>query len=105
MIAASMSALRTRAEAARAAVGNGLDIVETESTVGGGSLPGETLPSIGLAIDVRSPDRLLERLRLGEPAVIGRIEQDRVILDLRTVAPEDDGALASALRAALAPRP
>jgi L-seryl-tRNA(Ser) seleniumtransferase len=105
MIAASMSALRTRAEAARAAVGNGLDIVETESTVGGGSLPGETLPSIGLAIDVRSPDRLLERLRLGEPAVIGRVEKDRVILDLRTVAPEDDGALASALRAALAPRP
>jgi L-seryl-tRNA(Ser) seleniumtransferase len=73
--------------------------------VGGGSLPGETLPSAGLALAAGSAEGLVERLRAGDPIVIGRIEKDRLILDLRTVAPEDDEALAGAVRAALAPRP
>jgi L-seryl-tRNA(Ser) seleniumtransferase len=106
MVAAPVAMLRARANSVVSAVGDDrVDVVEVASTVGGGSLPGETLPSVGLAFDVRSPDRLLERLRVGEPAVIGRIEKDRLILDLRTVAPEDDEALAGAVRAALAPRP
>ena len=63
------------------------------STVGGGSLPGETLPSFGLALEARSANGLLAALRRGEPAVIGRIEDDRVVLDLRTVEPEADDAL------------
>jgi L-seryl-tRNA(Ser) seleniumtransferase len=73
----------------------------TESTVGGGSLPGQTLPSWGLEIEASSPDALLRRLRTGRPAVIGRIVDDAVVLDLRTVEPEDDTMLAEAIRAAL----
>jgi L-seryl-tRNA(Ser) seleniumtransferase len=73
----------------------------TESTVGGGSLPGQTLPSWGLEIEASSPDALLRRLRTGRPAVIGRIVDDAVVLDLRTVEPEDDTVVAEAIRAAL----
>jgi L-seryl-tRNA(Ser) seleniumtransferase len=87
-IAASLADLPIRAAA-------------TESTVGGGSLPGQTLPSWGLEIETSSPDALLRRLRTGRPAVIGRIVDDAVVLDLRTVEPEDDTVLAEAIRAAL----
>jgi L-seryl-tRNA(Ser) seleniumtransferase len=75
---------------------------EVRSTVGGGSLPGETLPSCAVAVDPASPDRLLARLRAGTPAVVGRIEDGVVLLDLRTVDPADDEALAGALADALA---
>ena len=71
------------------------------ATVGGGSLPGETLPSFGLALAARSADRLLAALRAGDPAVVGRIEDGRVVLDLRTVDPASDDELAAALAAAL----
>jgi L-seryl-tRNA(Ser) seleniumtransferase len=81
--------------------GAGVTIVDVRSTVGGGSLPGETLPSIGLAVRAGSADRLLARLRTGEPAVIGRIEDRVVVLDLRTVDREADRDLAAAVRSAL----
>jgi L-seryl-tRNA(Ser) seleniumtransferase len=76
--------------------------VRTESTIGGGSLPGQTLPSWGLALDGPSPDRRLARLRAGAPAIIGRIVDDAVVVDLRTVEPADDDRLAAAIRAATA---
>jgi L-seryl-tRNA(Ser) seleniumtransferase len=106
MIAAEMDELRGRASALSAAVPerarSAIAVVDVSSTVGGGSLPGETLPSLAVAIAARSADRLLERLRAGEPAVVARIEGGRVLLDLRTVDPEDDAAIADALRIALA---
>lgn len=71
-----------------------------ESTVGGGSLPGQTLPSWAVAIDDPAPQRLLSRLRAGSPAVIGRVVDDVVLLDLRTVEPADDDRLGRAIRAA-----
>ncbi len=102
MIAASLDDLHARAGAIAAIVADpALEVVEVASTVGGGSLPGETLPSAAIAVATRAPDRLLGRLRGGDPIVVGRIEAGRVILDLRTVAPEHDPALASALRTAL----
>jgi L-seryl-tRNA(Ser) seleniumtransferase len=67
------------------------------ATVGGGSLPGQTLPSAGLALDGPAPTRRLARLRLADPAVIGRIEDGAVVLDLRTVDPVDDDSLAAAI--------
>jgi len=73
----------------------------TESTVGGGSLPGQTLPSWGVAVAGSSPDGVLRRLRSGKPAVVARIVDGAVVLDLRTVEPRHDGALADAIRAAL----
>ena len=101
MIATPVAVLRGRAEALREGIGDAVDIAEPRSTVGGGSLPGETLPSVGLAIGGRSPDRRLAHLRRGEPPVIGRIEDDRVVLDLRTVDPARDRDLATAVGRAL----
>jgi len=121
-------------------------VVATESTVGGGSLPGQTLPTQALAIEVPSPDALAARLRhpacsrpspwacaagagrpsdqggapvvtpqvepgTGEPSgrgfvegppIVARIENDRLLLDPRTVLPEQDAALIRIVRAALA---
>ncbi len=56
-----------------------------QSTVGGGSLPGETLPTKLVALAVSSPDDFLAQLRRGDPPVVARIENDRVVFDLRTV--------------------
>ncbi len=101
MIATPPEALRARAEALAVRL-PGAEVVPMKATVGGGSLPGETLPSFGLAFAVRSADRLLAALRAGEPAVVGRIEDRRVVLDLRTVEPSSDAALATAIERAVA---
>jgi L-seryl-tRNA(Ser) seleniumtransferase len=71
------------------------------STVGGGSLPGETLPTHLVRIQVRSPDAVLAALRHGRPTIIARIVEDRVCLDLRTVPDTDDELLAPAIVGAL----
>jgi L-seryl-tRNA(Ser) seleniumtransferase len=102
MIAARAEDLRARAEALVARLDDpaaGERPVALASTVGGGSLPGETLPSWGIAIP--GSDALLARLRRGEPPVIARIEDGRVVLDLRTVDPAHDAALARAIAGAL----
>ncbi len=101
MIATPAGALRDRADALAARV-DGASVVALRATVGGGSLPGETLPSFGLALAARSADSLLAALRAGEPGVVGRIEDGRVVLDLRTVEPAVDDDLAAALLRALA---
>jgi L-seryl-tRNA(Ser) seleniumtransferase len=100
MIAASPEDLRRRASALARVVGDRAEVVATEATVGGGSLPGETLPSFGVALSGRSADRMLAALRQGTPSVVGRIEGGRVILDLRTVDPELDDELGAAIIAA-----
>jgi len=101
-IAATPAGLRARAEAVRAAVADPrVALRETRATVGGGSLPGETLPSVALAIAGRGAPALLDRLRRSDPAVVGRIEEGAVVLDLRSVDPDQDARLAVALRAAL----
>jgi L-seryl-tRNA(Ser) seleniumtransferase len=111
-LARPLDDLRSRAEAIAAWPGEarateGVSVVETRATVGGGSLPGETIPSIGLAIDPGSrrggASAILAALRANDPAVIGRIERDRVILDLRTVDPDDDTSVEIAIHDALAP--
>ena len=101
MIAMPPDALRERAEALAARV-PGAATVALVATIGGGSLPGETLPSFGIAVAARSARRLLDALRRGDPAVVGRIEEGRVLLDLRTVDPRADDELAGALDGALA---
>lgn len=76
-------------------------VERTESTVGGGSLPGQTMPSWAVQVAATSPDTLLSRLRRGNPAVVGRIVDGTVILDVRTVEADDDAVLAEAIRTAL----
>ena len=71
------------------------------STIGGGSLPGESLPTFLLALDVKSPDRFLETLRRQSPPIIARTESDRILLDPRTVMPEEEEVLLAGLLNAL----
>jgi L-seryl-tRNA(Ser) seleniumtransferase len=73
------------------------EVVDGESTVGGGSLPGETLPTRLLALGVPSPDKLAAQLRAGNPPVVARIEAERLLLDPRTVLPAQDEILLAAL--------
>ena len=100
MIAATAEALQGRATALTKVIGDRAEVIATEATVGGGSLPGETLPSFGVALGGRSADRMLAALRRGSPSIVGRIEGGRVILDLRTVHPGLDQELATAILAA-----
>ncbi len=99
-IATPVERLESRAAAIAETI-PGAAVGEVESTVGGGSLPGETLPSRAVIVSTSSPDRLLARLRAGSPVIVGRIADGAVVLDVRTVEPEDDQALARALTAAL----
>jgi L-seryl-tRNA(Ser) seleniumtransferase len=78
-------------------------VQDLEGAVGGGAVPGRSVPSVGLALVVPSPDDVAAALRAHEPPVIGRIEDGRLLLDLRTVAPEEDALVAAALRQVLAP--
>jgi L-seryl-tRNA(Ser) seleniumtransferase len=89
MIAALPGELRGRTEVWRDEIGRG-EIVETRSKVGGGSLPGETLPTYALAFNVAHPQRFLKALRDAPGPVIARVEDDRVIFDPRTVLPRQD---------------
>ena len=65
------------------------EIVKTESLVGGGSAPGTTLPSFGVTVqcDGKSCDEIADALRLQEPSIVARVEEGRVMFDLRTVFP------------------
>jgi L-seryl-tRNA(Ser) seleniumtransferase len=108
MLATTIAELETRAMTLRAAVATGphadsVAVVSLQATVGGGSLPGETIPSVGLAVRKTGlpAETLLGRLRSGTPPVIGRVAGGAVLLDLRTVEPADDPDLGRAILAAL----
>jgi len=100
-IAADTQALRQRAALIAARLGAAVEVAETKATVGGGALPGETLPSVGLRIEQGSASRSLTALRRGEPCVIARVEDGAVIADMRTVTPAQDEALVRALESVL----
>jgi L-seryl-tRNA(Ser) seleniumtransferase len=74
------------------------EVVEGESTVGGGSLPGESFPTFLLSLAVDSPDKFLKRLRAQNPPIIARTANNKVLLDPRTVLPEQEGALLVGLK-------
>ncbi len=100
MIAAAPKQLHARAERLAAAIG-GADVLPCASAVGGGSLPGDTLPSFAVALP-GPPDALARALRAGSPPVIGRIAGDRLLLDVRTVLPAQENDLIAAACNALA---
>ena len=95
MISREADALRSVAEAWAQRLGG--TVLPGESAVGGGSLPGATLPTWLLALDVRRPDETLARLRAAAPPVIARIADNRVLLDPRTVLPGEEALLLAAL--------
>jgi L-seryl-tRNA(Ser) seleniumtransferase len=74
------------------------EAVEGESTVGGGSLPGESFPTFLLSLTVDSPDKFLKQLRMQNPPIVARTSNNKVLLDPRTVLPEQEGALLVGLK-------
>lgn len=101
MISATPDALEKRARHWREAAGEG-EVKPGRSTVGGGSLPGETLATYVLAIGgKRDPNALAAALRRQVPPVIARIHEDELLLDPRTVLPEEDASVLAALAGAL----
>ncbi len=97
MISADLNVLRRRVQRWLSALRRShlpqsisINIVDSLSTIGGGSLPGQTLPTKALAIDADLLDALAESLRQANPPIITRIENHQLLLDPRTVLPEQD---------------
>jgi len=88
MMSLTPEQVKVRAEAWRDALGQG-DVVKSESTVGGGSLPEESMPTYVLSLPVKSPDKFLAKLREANPPIIARAGNDKVLLDPRTVLQDD----------------
>jgi L-seryl-tRNA(Ser) seleniumtransferase len=101
MTAGDIEARSQALAAALATAGWRVSMISGSSAVGGGSAPGLPLPTVLLSIarDGEAPDRTEQWLRSLDPPVIARIEHDRVVLDLRTVVPEQQALLARLLRA------
>ncbi len=97
MIGTTPEQIEARAQRWRAMLGMG-EVIESRSTVGGGSLPEETLPTYVLALHVPQPNKFLSKLRAANPPVIARVENEQVMFDPRTVLPEEEGALMVALK-------
>jgi len=88
MMSLTPEQVRVRAEAWREVLGQG-EVIQSESTVGGGSLPDESTSTFVLALSVKSPDKFLKKLREANPPVIARTENDKVLFDPRTVLDDD----------------
>jgi L-seryl-tRNA(Ser) seleniumtransferase len=105
-IALPVESLRERAERWAAVIGDWgyqASAEPDQSTIGGGSLPGETLPTVVCSVQLagKAADRVAEDLRQGSPAVVARISRDRLLVDPRTVQPDQDEELLVALEQAL----
>jgi L-seryl-tRNA(Ser) seleniumtransferase len=96
MLSATLDELRARAQAYIDVVPHA-SAVESEAYAGGGALPQARIASIAVAIATAHPDEVAARLRAGEPPIVARIEDGRVLLDLRTIAPEQDALVQKAL--------
>jgi len=73
-----------------------VDMAEEESAPGGGSFPGVKLPTLAVALShpALNPEEIASAFRAGDPPVVGRVQEDRFLLDLRTIAPEEIGEVA-----------
>jgi L-seryl-tRNA(Ser) seleniumtransferase len=102
MIRAGSGEIRARAERLAAQLeGVRAEILPGKSVIGGGATPQQAIETWVIAIACGDVVALERRLRTGEPPVIARIGNDRLLIDLRTVFPEEDPELATALRRAL----
>ncbi len=100
MIRQTAAAIRARAEALVGRVpGIRAEIVPGSSVIGGGATPEQAIPTWLIAIACSSPVDWERRLRAGSPPVVARIENERLVLDLRTVFREEEAELAAALLA------
>ena len=102
MIATPLAELAARAAdlaAGLGAAGIPATVVQSTSTVGGGALPGETLPTWAVAVTAAA-DALAAALRRGDPPMVGRIVDGQLLLDLRTVPPGMDEVVLRAVQVA-----
>ena len=104
MIAATTEALMARAqkivEALAGVAGLTVTLQPSESVIGGGTTPGTTIPTwvLNVRVSHRSTEETEAALRGSTPPVVGRVERGQLLLDLRTVQPEEDEVLIAALR-------
>ena len=112
MIAVSLEELKGRAEELASSIqragqkgGLRIEVRQSFSQVGGGSLPAQDLPTFVVAVqsDDLSPDQIEEFLRRNDPPIIGRIESDHFIMDLRTLMPQQIEIIAQAFRRMMEP--
>jgi L-seryl-tRNA(Ser) seleniumtransferase len=99
MLTATVDSLQNRADSlAKALRSNKVEasVIETEASVGGGAFPTARIESRAIALEANA-ERTEAALRRGDPPVIGRIEADRLLLDLRSVRPAEDATLQAAV--------
>lgn len=92
MLARTEASLNRQAQCWQAQLGQG-KVIPGRSTVGGGSLPEETLPTWLLSLRAPSPQKFLADLRKHHPPIIARIQDDQVVFDPRTIQPEEEETL------------
>ena len=94
MACTSLDGLTQRAWRIVGACGGRAKLTETEAVVGGGSLPGLTIPSIGVTVELGSGSAVERAMRsLRQSGIVARVDGSAVVCDLRTVDPADDSAL------------
>ena len=100
MLHAPAEELKKRAEAFAERMGNGASAIALESVVGGGSAPEAYMPSWGVALNLEgfSDVELERRFRSSNPPVIVRLEEGRVVLDFRTIFPDEEDGLLTVIR-------
>jgi L-seryl-tRNA(Ser) seleniumtransferase len=101
-LAATLDELSERAKAYVGAL-PGASAGESVAYLGGGALPQASIASIAIAVPSERPQQLAARLRAGEPPIVTRIERGRLLLDLRTIAPEEDQLVIASLLSAYVP--
>ncbi len=100
MIRQSAAQIRERAELFLAEhAGLQGEVIPGESVIGGGATPEQSIPTWLIAVKCANEATAQKKLRAGDPPVIARVEDGRLLLDLRTVLPEEEGELATALQA------
>ena len=105
MIATPLEVIEERAERWTCSLNGLATVIDGESTVGGGSLPGSSLPTKLVAIKRKTgsgAEKLARKLRSQQPPIVGRIDKNAVLLDPRTILPEDGDALLHAVSNAIA---
>ena len=102
MISATTDDLKGRAMSWQSALSGAYCLGESRSAIGGGSLPGETLPTWVLTLNASDfpggAEGVMRRLREGSPPVVARVEDEKVLFDPRTVGPDEDNDLLACLR-------
>jgi L-seryl-tRNA(Ser) seleniumtransferase len=103
MLTTPLSALESRAKSIAASLkarSIDVDVMQSSASVGGGAFPTAAIPSLAIRLP-GTAQRIEEKLRSGTPAVIGRISEGSLLLDLRSVLPREDELLTAAIERAL----